>query len=158
MRSIIRPITRSLLLCALSLAGVSGCGGDKNDDDDKSSAVDKFTGTWKYTSGTTTTSCGGDSQTDTLTGNETVTRGSTSDLLVSDSDCAFKFNVSGNTATALDAQTCTINVGGSNATETVTSLVFSSPDGSTAHVSGTFSVMVAGLTCTISLTGDLQKL
>jgi hypothetical protein len=144
----------SLLICGLGVAGCSSAssgGGTAN-----------FVGTWKYTSGTTTANCQGMTTSDPVTGNETVTKGSASDLVVSDTNCAFNFSVSGGTATAQPGQSCTTQLSGGTLIETVSSLVFTTSDGKTGHVSGTFNATESSggssVTCTVSLTGDLQKL
>jgi hypothetical protein len=156
MHSLNRTVGWSLFICGLGLAGCassSAAGG---------AATDNFVGTWKYTSGTTTTNCQGTTSSENVTGNETITKGSASDLVVSDPSCAFNFSVSGGTATAAPGQSCTVQVAGGTGMETASSLVFTTSDGKTGHVSGTFNVTEssggASVTCTVSLTGDLQKL
>jgi len=139
---------------------LTACGGG-DDDKDKAAPTDKFVGVWKYTSGTMTYNCDGDTTTENVSGNETVSKGSTSDLIITDEDCAYKFDVSGSVASAAAGQNCTVT-GTITVVSTVSSLVFTTSDGALAHVSGTFNVVLSSggdsQTCTATLTGDLQKL
>jgi hypothetical protein len=145
----------SAMLIGLMMAG---CGGD----DKKVDEVEKFIGTWKYTSGTIVTNCDGDSTTENASGNEVITRGSNSDLVVSDSDCSNALDVSGTSANGDSGESCTTSGDGLTFVQTVESLVFSTDDGKLGHVSGTFNLVVSGggatQTCTVTLTGDLKKL
>lgn len=124
------------------------------------SSTDDFVGSWKYTSGTMTTNCQGDSSTDALTGNITINEGSSSDLVLVDDECSLKLTIDGDKATLDGSQTC-VSAGG-EISLTFTSFTFTTDDGETARLSssGTATVSTGGasVTCTLSGSGDLEKL
>ena len=144
-----------VVLCA----ALSGCG---SDDSKSSGGGDKFTGTWNVTGGSVI--LGGDcgNQTTALTGTVVFTKGSTSDLIATIEDCPLKFDVRGNSASALSGQTCTVSDSGVTGTLTYQSVVVTSTDGKVATISGNgvISATVAGtaVTCTETVSGNLQKL
>lgn len=144
-------------LVALSLAGFS-CGSNSKD-------LSKFIGVWGAPAGITTTTCTGlGTSTEQVTGTETWAASSTSDLAMTlaGTNCVFHANVSGNTATAVSGQTCSITGTDTNGiayteTMTVTSYNFVvSSDGKTAleTVAATASYIEAGVTvpCTVTET------
>lgn len=149
-------ITRVLTIAVL-ISAVSSCGSNGTD-------TSKFIGTWKYTSGTMTVTCPGQAATTvTMSGNITVSKGATSDLVVVDGDCSLKFDVNNSTtADAQPSQTCTTVDSTGTEVDTYTSVVLSTSDGATAHVSLTLNAALSSggqsMTCTATETADLQKL
>ena len=160
---VIRTLKSLVVLSALAFTNCSSSSSNNGAGSD----ADKFVGVWQYTSGTATPVCTGFSASiSTLTGNVTVTKSTTSDLLVVEGTCNYHFTVSGTTANANAAQSCTTT--GTTASgvtysevDTVSSLVFTTTDGKIAHVSGTYNGVITALgatyTCVITITGDLQK-
>jgi hypothetical protein len=141
---------------------LASCGSSSSDG--SSAGVDKFVGTWKYTSGTITVNC--PSPIGTLTasqeGNVIVSKGATSDLVVVNETCSLKFEVTGSTATALPGQSCTYVDADGTEVDTFNSAVVTTPDGVTAHYSATMTAAITAdgfaVTCTGSESSDLIKL
>lgn len=126
--------------------------------------VDKFVGTWKFTSGTIIVTCPAPIGVVTIaeTGNLTITKGATSDLIVTNEDCSLKFDVAGTTANALAGQSCTMVDADGTEVDTYNAAVITSSDGVTAHLSATITAAItsggASVTCTGTESADLQKL
>jgi hypothetical protein len=143
-------------LVMVSALGLASCGSSSTDSS-------KFVGTWQFTSGTLTINCPGlATSTQAVTGNVTVSAGSTSDLVVVDSQCSLKLTVSGGTASAPPSQMCTTTDATSTEVDTFSAVVFSTADGKTAHLSTTFTAAYTeggvSETCTATESADLQKL
>lgn len=142
--------TRVMILAGV-LASAAAC-----------SSTDDFVGSWKYSSGTITTNCEGNSDTEGLTGNITINEGSSSDLVLVDEDCSLKLKVDGEKATLDGSQTCTTSLEGGTLSLTVNSFTFTTDDGETARLSssGTATLSSGGsaVTCTVTSSGDLDKL
>ena len=163
MQSFARSLARSLALVALPLLSF-GCG---ESDDSPSSNPMSFLGTWRYTSGTLTATCTGvPPQMVNLTGNVTVTAGTTYDLTIADTYCTVTADVSGKTASAAPAkQTCAISVpvgaGTAMLTGEYSSFTFSTSDGKTGQISaslaGNGTLMGISVPCTVTETAELQK-
>jgi hypothetical protein len=127
---------------------------------------DRFIGTWRSTSGTTTTACNGYTSTESFATTMTWSAGVSSDLVISTpgSSCVVMADVGGSTATGLAGQTCTGSDGaGGVVTVSLTSYTFViSPDGRTAteNESGTFAFIDQGATvvCSFNSTGSYQKI
>lgn len=153
MKNFLRGLVATLTLAA------AGCGGG-------GASLDTFVGMWKYTAGTLTTTCMGSSRTDQLTGNETITKGSSSDLVLSGSlfgtGCPVKLNVSGDTASATAGQTCTVMDASGTIMINLGSFTFSSSDGKRARAAGNTTATVtsggASVTCMQTASADLEKL
>lgn len=134
--------TLKTLWVTLSLAAAA-CGGSDGKD------LNKFIGVWAPTSGTYTQTCATDPANSGIyqvTGTDTWTTGTTSDLVqtVPGNACVFHADVSADTASGAPAgQTCTVNVTNGDAfTEVSTYSAYTfvvSPDGATAteNYSGT---------------------
>jgi hypothetical protein len=125
------------------------------------SSLDQFVGTWKYTSGTITAICAGETTTTQLAGQDEEFAHSVDGGLTLKGNCAIKLGVSGTSASATNASCTGVGNDGSSETMTYTSLVFSTLDGLNMNVSGsgTFSLLSNGqsLACTFSVTGGLMK-
>ena len=153
MRSTVnRILTYMPVLSALALAG---CGSDSD--------TSKFVGTWQFTSGSMIINCPGyATQNVSVTGNVTVSKGSTSDLVVVDNQCSLKFSVSGTTANAAPGQICTMTDATGTEVDTFSDAVFSTTDGATGHLSATLNLAMtsggASETCQATESADLQKL
>ena len=100
--------------------------------------------------------------TESVTGNFTVSKGSTSDLVVLDNQCSLKFSVSGTTANAAPGQICTMTDATGTEVDTFSDAVFSTTDGATGHLSATLNLAMtsggASETCQATESADLQKL
>ena len=104
------------MVMGLAFAGL-GCGEDGGD-------PTPFIGAWKYTSGTSTSNCGGQSTTDMLTGNVTLMKGVSSALVSISDDCTLALDVNGSTASARSGQECSNTAGGVNFTLKITAYSF----------------------------------
>jgi hypothetical protein len=127
-----------------------------------SSVLDKFAGAWTFISGTDTINCSGQTSTSNVTGTLTITKGSTSDLVVTNAACNLKFTVVGSTASANAGQSCSTTDATGTEVDTVNSLVISlSADGTTATISSTITGVISGsgasYTCTITESSTIQK-
>jgi hypothetical protein len=146
----------------VSILVLSACGGGSASGDD----LKKFVGTWRATSGTTTTICPGyDAFTDTVTGNTVWSHGVSSDLVSTDgSNCPIMADVIGSTATGTPGQSCTQSDGaGGVSTVTFSGYTFViAPDGHTAteNASGNLTLIDSGATilCTYNETGSYEKI
>jgi UDP-N-acetylmuramyl tripeptide synthase len=95
-------------------------------------------------------------------GNLTITKGATSDLIVTNADCSLKFDVAGTTANALAGQSCTVVDADGTEVDTYNAAVITSTDGVTSHLSATLTAAISSggqiITCTGTESADLQKL
>jgi uncharacterized protein (DUF2147 family) len=150
------------LLVTFALAGLS-CGSNDKD-------LSKFVGVWGQPAGTYTIMCTGlGTSTTQVTGTETWSTSSTSDLVqtIPDTTCVFHANASASTASGVSGQSCVINATTTNGiayTETMnfTSYTFVvSPDGKTAteNFAGNATDNAAGVTysCTFTQTASYTK-
>lgn len=149
------------ILSLVSVLALSAC-----DDGGEAKAYGRFVGTWRTTSGTSTTACPGYApSTESFAGTLTWSPGVGSDLVMTDpaSSCVTLADVAGSTATGLPGQTCSGSDGaGVVYTVSLTGYTFViSPDGHTAteNASGALSIVVEGATvvCSINSTGAYQK-
>jgi hypothetical protein len=153
-----RSLVSTILMSLVALSTIASCGSSDGKD------TDKFVGTWKFTSGTSTVNCPGlAADTQPVTGNITVSKGATSDLVVVKDDCSLKLSLAAaTTADALPSQSCTTVDATGTEVDTFSSVVFSTSDGATAHLSMTLTAALTGggssLTCTVTQSADLQKL
>lgn len=142
--------SRVMILAGVLTAAV-GCSG-----------TDDFVGSWKYTSGTETWNCEGESSTEPLSGNITINEGSSSDLVLVDDDCSLKLAIDGDKATLDGSQSCTVSEAGATGTMTVNSYTFTTSDGETARLSASGTVTLSGggvsFTCIVTQSADLEKL
>ena len=146
----------------VSVLAVSACGGGTSGGEN----FKKFVGTWRATSGTTTTICPGyGSSTDTLDSSIVWSVGVGSDLVSTDGgNCPIMADVTGSTASGTPGQSCTQSDGaGGVSTVTFSGYTFViAPDGHTAteNTSGTLTDIVNGATllCTFNETGSYQKI
>ncbi len=126
------------------------------------SSTDDFVGSWKYTSGTVTTNCEGQTSTESLSGNITINEGSSSDLVLVDDECSIKLSADGEKATLDGSQTCVSTGNGLTVSLTVNSFTFTTSDGETARLSSNGTATVSGggasSTCTVNSSADLEKL
>jgi hypothetical protein len=126
--------------------------------------LDKFVGTWKFTSGTITVTCPAPIGVFTVaeSGNLSITKGATSDLIVTNEDCSLKFDVAASTANARIGQSCTMVDADGTEVDTYNTAVITSADGVTAHLSATLTASIssggASVTCTGTESSDLMKL
>jgi hypothetical protein len=146
-------------LCGVALAvvlGVAGCGGGED-----GASVDNFVGTWNYTSGTSTTNCGGQSQTDMLTGGTTFSKGISSALVSSADGCTLQLDVNGSTASAKSGQECNQTSQGATVTLKLTAYTFT-VNGIVADESASATLTGNGpggtVNCTYTSTGKLMKI
>jgi hypothetical protein len=144
---------------AMVIAGalaVVGCGGD-----DEDGGSGSFVGTWKYTSGTETSNCGGQSSTDMLMGNVTINKGISSPLILVDGNCSLLLDVNGSTASARPSQECVGISGGNSVTLKVTAYTFT-VNGTIATESQSATAQVAtpggSVACTYTASGMLMKI
>lgn len=139
-------------------AGTTGEGGAAG-----TSAVDRFVGSWRYTSGTITRICAGATETFTLAGDEDeLARSIDGGLTQKGGSCAAKLMVSGTTATAAPSFSCTqVDAAGGSTTVVYSSLVYSTLDGVNMSLSssGTVTFLSGGSStvCTFSATGTAMK-
>ena len=133
-----RSLSTLVTFSLFSILAMAGCGSSD------SGGSDKFVGTWKFTSGTTTINCPGLAvQTEPVTGNISVNQGSTSDLVMVDEQCSLKFDVKASTtASAVPAQSCTVTGTDGTMVSTFNDAVMSSQDGATAHWSATLTMAI----------------
>jgi hypothetical protein len=139
-------------------AGGAGMGGTSTPAAPDLSA---FTGTWKYTSGTTVRTCGNTPQTGQLMGNFTVQKGVDAPLVVIDDPCTFKLDPSGTTATFRAGQMCMAVQGGNAATLIINAgSINVTGTTSTINHSGTMTLIVNGasVACTYTQNGTAMKI
>jgi hypothetical protein len=142
------------MIMGLALAGL-GCGEEGAD-------ATPFVGAWKYTSGTETTNCGGQSTTDMLTGNVSLQKGIASPLVSVDNEsgCNLALDVTGSTASARSGQECMVTESGIAVTIKITAYSFT-VNGVVADESRSASYQFSGPTgnvnCTYTSTGRLMK-
>lgn len=135
--------TRVMILAGV-LASAAGC-----------SSTDDFVGTWKFTSGETKANCQGLSNEEDLSGNITITEGSSTDIILVDSDCSVPMDIDGDKASIDGSQTCVFPGGDSL---TFTSFSFTTSDGESARWSASGTARSSGVDCTFSQSADLEKL
>lgn len=176
MRSFFVNLSGYTVLALASALASCGSGSDDNATNTKTATntststatgtagPDKFVGTWKFTSGTITVTCPAPIGVLTVaeSGNLTITKGATSDLIVTNEDCSIKFNVAGTTANALAGQSCTMVDADGTEVDTYNAAVITSADGVTAHLSATLTAAITSggesVTCTGTEAADLQRL
>jgi hypothetical protein len=150
-----RSVSTLGLVAIFYAASLAGCGGG-----DDSGGVDGFVGTWNYSSGTSTTNCGGQSETDMLTGGVTLSKGVSSPLVSLSDGCNLLLDVTGSTATARPGQECSMTKNGVNATAKFTAYSFTI-NGIVADESGSGTLMASGaggsVNCTVTSSGKLTK-
>jgi len=126
-----------------------------------SSAVDRFAGTWRYVSGTSTTVCGGASQTTVTSGTLQLSKGIDSDLVQVDDACSIKFNLSGTTASVVDNQTCFVANGANSVEVRYRAWSFTTTDGHTMNENGsaslTYETDTGRVTCDFTVSANLTK-
>jgi hypothetical protein len=156
-------VTKVATFGFLSLASMlASCGSSSSDG--SSASVDKFVGQWKFTSGTITVTCPDPIGVLTVaeSGNVTVSKGATSDLVVTTDQCSLKFDVTASTASALSGQSCTTVDADGTEVDSYNNAVITTSDGVTAHFSAniTAAITAGGLsvTCTGTESADLIKL
>jgi hypothetical protein len=145
---------RILGILSLTVAFM-GCGsGDSGGHDDA------FVGTWQFTSGTTTTTCAGQSETEISAGNLTLSTGISSDLVMMEDDCSLRFDIVGDTASLLPGQVCSTITNGASVNLTFTAMTFT-VNGLMADLSRSCTITVAApsgnIACTYTETAKLQK-
>jgi hypothetical protein len=127
-----------------------------------SSAADLFVGTYTYSSGAIVVTCTEMSPINqALTGNETIAAGTTSPLVLTNSQgCTAGLDVSGLTAISRSAQTCSTTLQGIPATITMTSYDLTlNGDVATESAAGTAiaTMMGSSINCTFTSSANLQK-
>jgi hypothetical protein len=131
------------------------------DDSDEGGGTSQFIGTWKYTSGTSTSNCGGTSETEQLTGNVSIQKGVSSPLVSISEGCTIALDVNGNTASSRSGQECSANEGGVNVTVKFTAYTFT-VNGVVADESGSAQISASGaggsINCNLTSTGKLSKI
>jgi hypothetical protein len=129
----------SLLACALAWAGGCGGGGDEKN-------VEKFLGEWKYGMAELMVTCPpAPAMKFPYMGSLTFAKGTDSDLAgtPSASTCSLKFDISGDTATLLPGQSCTIM-----SFETMlASWTLTTPDGKSGDMAFVGKAKALGMTC-----------
>jgi hypothetical protein len=142
-----------LAMVAVALAAGTSCGGDED-------TAGAFIGAWKYTSGTSTTNCGGSSETDQLQGTVTINKGVSSPLVMIDGACTLAMDVNGNTATARIPQECNRTEGGVNYNIKFNAYTFT-VSGVVADDSGSATVQLSGaggsVNCNYTQSAKLMK-
>jgi hypothetical protein len=143
-------------ILSLTVAFGAGCGSS-----DGFGREEDFVGTWQYTSGTRTTTCAGQSQTEIATGNLALSTGISSDLVMVDETCSLRFDIIGNTASLIPGQSCNAISNGSSMSIAFTALTIT-VDALIADMSRSATITVAGPTgtiaCTYTETAKLQKI
>jgi hypothetical protein len=151
--------TLSVLACCILSIGLAACGGGPN--------IEQFVGTWLYTSGDVTVSCGAVSI-------PPVPLAGTIRVLEQDSDgnlsltlgqgCgALKFKVSGSTASLSAPVHCTISVPMADAGSTMVPVDYASEtftidsSGKTLTEAGSIATTILITTCTFATSGTLSK-
>ncbi len=124
-----------VLLTALAVTGLVGCGGDED-------TTGAFVGAWRYTSGTSTTNCGGTSNTDQVSGTVNIMKGVAAPLVSVDDSCTIAMDVNGSTATARIPQECSQVIDGNTATMKLTAYTFT-VNGLVATESGSATLQIA---------------
>lgn len=146
----------------VTVLALSACGGGQSGDE-----LGKFTGTWRATAGTITTTCPGyGTYTDALTGNTVWSEGVSSDLVSVSAlvTCPLTADVNSSTASGVPGQTCTGSDGaGGTTTVTLNGYTFVvSADGHTAteNASGQITVVADGasVVCSFNETGSYEKI
>ncbi len=119
-------------------------------------AADQFAGTWKWLSGTSTLTCGGQATPTQETGDITLAVGTMPNTIVGTGGCNETFTVTGDTATA-SQQTCVQTT----ATGTLTLMVISDSlvlsDGILTD-NGNGTAAEGATMCTYTSTGTLSKI
>ncbi len=152
-------VSRVVLIVALISAG--GCGSGSGTSG--AGGLSRFVGTWKPTSGTSTTICPAKTTTESITSNTVWGAGVSSDLVETDGACNIQVDVTGSTASSVSGQSCTQTAGTASVTLTISAYTFAlGADGQTATESGsgTATVTSAGVTatCSYSESASYQKL
>ncbi len=159
-------IRGSIYVAGAAVIASAGCGSSSSAAADGGKDLQAFIGTWTATSGTVSLTCSGRVSTTQVTGNDVWQMGTTTDLVQpadsSSSGCIVLANVSGNTATALPNQACTLNMGGTVVDLTIAKYTFVvGASGTTAAetATGTGAVTTNGTTtnCTYSETAGYTK-
>ena len=126
-----------------------------------SSAVDRFAGTWRYVSGTSTTVCGGTSQTKVASGILQLSKGIDSDLVQVADACSIKFDISGTTASVVDNQTCFVANDANSVELRYRAWTFNTTDGHTMNENGsaslTYETDTGRITCDFTGSANLTK-
>ena len=140
------------LVAMVAVLGLVGCGDD----------IDDFTGTWSWNDGSSASgSCEGESFNESLSGNVSIIEGSTSDLVVSDDDCNWNFDIEGDDANIVAGQSCEhelqTEIGVIGVTEYWSTFVLSvNADSMTVSGSGTLEIESGG-SCSTSISGTLTR-
>lgn len=96
-------MTRNLLLAAFAFV-LAGCGSGTD-------PMQRFVGTWSFTSGTDDVSCPNGNSSEKLAGSITVDAQADGGLVVHDAaGCDFAYTVAGDTATVADRRSCSFPV------------------------------------------------
>jgi hypothetical protein len=142
-----------VLGAGLAMATLAGCGGDED-------TTSQFVGAWKYTSGTSTSNCGGSSETEQVSGTLTINKGISSPLVSVDGNCTLAMDVSGATATARTPQECVQVIDGTNVTVKFTAYTFT-VNGVVADESGSATAQISAPTgnvnCNFTQAAKLMK-
>jgi hypothetical protein len=159
-------LSNALLATALiSTLALAGCGSSSDGD------TDMFVGIWNYTTGTATTTCGGSSQTDPLSGNITIGHGIDTPRVMVFDPCTqgLKMNVTGPSANVVSGQMCTkmtsVTLNDGTVVPGTLTLIFNAGSfavtGTSATISagGNANLVFAGQTlpCTFTQTGTAAK-
>lgn len=147
-------IRTNALFIALLLLPSAGCGGDPE-------SAAKFVGTWMYSAGTVTASCGGPSRTEALKGTVTIASGDDADLVILEgTQCLIKFDVMGQVATARSGQSCEAVTNGTSARRTIAALTMSMTGSTMTMNESSMLTVVAGgrsAACNLTRSGVLTR-
>jgi hypothetical protein len=152
------PHRLSPLGCALLFTAALACSSSSS----SSSSTSAFIGTWQYTTGTQTLTCGSTSTTTALTGMVQLQEGTAPGTIeyIGPNGCDFTLNVSGDTLSGTAGAPCTQMLSGVTAMETLTALT-ATLNGSTitetAAVSAVLNENGASEDCTASTTATLTQ-
>jgi hypothetical protein len=148
------------LACALLfMAGPLACSSSSSSSDSTAA----FIGTWQYTTGTQTSTCGSKSTTTALSGQMVqLQQGTATGTIeyIGPNGCDFALSVSGDTLTAAPGATCTEMMNGITAMETITALT-ATLSGTTITENGAVSAVLndngVSEDCTASTTATLTQ-
>lgn len=131
----------ALVVCGQGCTSIVGINEPHDRQVTPDATVAPFLGSWQTTTGTTTLTCNGTPQQLSDQGGLVITRGTSSDLLVTSASCTLAATIQGNVARLAAGQTCTER----SATETD---VF-------VYDNGTFTLDAAGATATVAAAGTV---
>jgi hypothetical protein len=155
----VTPLLSVVLSLGLSVGlslGLAACGGGAGADN-----VGGFVGTWMFTGGTESLSCGGNVFQSQQSGTVTIAEGTGADLVVTADGCTLSFDVTKGSAALRPGQSCTSVTGTSSLRIDFTALTLTLTDGDNLSESGNANATVTDsgqtLVCTMTDTATLHR-